>query len=299
MYSGGLGSWATGDRLVSGGVPVTDVLFADTFIEDDDLYRFLVEGATDLLGLPQKVGQSLAPMWGTIPPLEAMADRKAHLSALALAAMALLPGLRWIQEGREPWEVFRDHHAIGNSRWAFCSHELKQDACREWLTTNCQPDDAALYVGIDWTEKHRYEGGKSKPGTRERWLPWKCFAPLCDEPYLSKYEIVASLERKGIDPPHLYDLGFVHNNCGGFCVKAGQAHFRQLLQTMPERYAYHEGREQELREFIGKDVSILRDRTGGKTMPLTLVDFRHRIEDGQKCDLLDWGGCGCFSEAVG
>ena len=45
MYSGGLGSWGTAWRLVNRGQrPV--LLFADTLIEDFDLYRFLDQGAS-------------------------------------------------------------------------------------------------------------------------------------------------------------------------------------------------------------------------------------------------------------
>ena len=71
------------------------------------------------------------------------------------------------------------------------------------------------------------------------------------------------LKREGIEPPRLYKLGFPHNNCGGFCIKAGQAHFLHLMKTFPDRFAYHEAKEQEIRDYLGADVSILRDRRGG------------------------------------
>ena len=61
-------------------------------------------------------------------------------------------------------------------------------------------------------------------------------------------------------------------------------------------YAHHEEEEQSLRAYLDKDVAILRDRRGGQTLPLTLLDFRQSLEKGQACDLFDWGGCGCFSE---
>jgi hypothetical protein len=89
-------------------------------------------------------------------------------------------------------------------------------------------------------------------------------------------------------------MGFAHNNCGGFCVKAGQAHFVTLFKAMPERYAYHERKEQEIRALLG-DVSILRDRRGdGETKPLTLQALRERYEAGGQIDMFDIGGCGCF-----
>ena len=101
---------------------------------------------------------------------------------------------------------------------------------------------------------------------------------------------------QGIRPPRLYDMGFPHNNCGGFCVKQGHAAFANLYREMPERYAYHEAKEQEFRDMVGKDVSILRDREGGTTKPFTLGQLRERIDAGgtQLALADDWGGCGCM-----
>ena len=90
-------------------------------------------------------------------------------------------------------------------------------------------------------------------------------------------------------------MGFEHNNCGGFCIKAGQAQFERLLRAMPDRYRYHERREQELREYLGKDVAILRDRTGGQFRPMTLREFRERLEtDPTLFDDTEWGACSCM-----
>ena len=94
---------------------------------------------------------------------------------------------------------------------------------------------------------------------------------------------------------HVFTLerNILTSNCGGGCCKAGQAQWRLLLATMPERYKWHEEREEELRQFLGKDVSILRDRRGGEVKALTLRAFRERIQGGGQHDRHDWGGCGC------
>lgn len=301
MFSGGLGSWASAKRRTQQTGKPPCLLFADTIIEDEDLYRFIVQGAANILGAATG-WQALEPMWKSIPPLEQMPDRKLHLQAFAVAAMQAIPGLVWIRDGRTPWEVFHDVRFVGNTMVAKCSHTLKQATCRVWLETNRDVADTTLILGIDWQEGHRYEGKKGvngkpdTPGARELWLPWQSVAPMCDAPHLSKYEVANWLEREGIDPPRLYDLGFTHNNCGGFCVKAGHAHFRRLLATMPDRYAYHESQEEYLRRYLDKDVAILRNRKGGTTKPLPMVDFRRQQEAGQQCDMLDFGGCGCFSD---
>jgi hypothetical protein len=94
-------------------------------------------------------------------------------------------------------------------------------------------------------------------------------------------------------------MGFSHNNCGGFCVKAGLGHFENLLRAMPERYAYHEAKEQEFREMMGRDdIAILRDRRGGTMRPMTLRVFRERLQaQTMIADKFDIGGCGCMMPA--
>ena len=50
LFSGGIGSWAAAHRTIAAGYQ-TELLFTDTLIEDEDLYRFLDEAETDL-GVP-------------------------------------------------------------------------------------------------------------------------------------------------------------------------------------------------------------------------------------------------------
>lgn len=243
MFSGGIGSWCAARRVA----PAT-LLFADTLIEDADLYRFIGESS---------------PSLGTLVR---------------------------IGDGRTPWDLFDLEGFIGNTRIDICSRVLKRDLIRRWLVEHCDPATTTVYLGIDWTERHRFERA------RERWLPWKVEAPMCEPPLLSKAEMLAELRTAGIEPPRLYSMGFPHNNCGGACVKAGVSHWIHLFNVLPNVYYQWERREAAFRERTGKDVAILRDRSGGKTRPLTLAALRERIEAGQAQTELDWGGCGCAVE---
>lgn len=246
MFSGGVGSWMTAKRVSERyGVENVVLLFADTRIEDEDLYRFLRDAAANV-GAP----------------------------------------LVHVADGRDPWKVFHDVKWLGNARIAQCSHLLKQKPCRKWLEANCDAASTVVHVGIDWTEVNRL------PAIVEGWKPYGVEALLTVAPLLSKTQIIAALKAEGIVPPRLYGMGFPHNNCGGFCVRAGHAQFKRLLETMPERYAHHEREEERLRKALGKDVAILRDRAGGDTKPLTLKDFRER---NQEVDQTDWAGCACFA----
>jgi hypothetical protein len=246
MFSGGVCSWATAKRVVERhGAENVTLLFADTKMEDEDLYRFLHEAAANV-GAPLVI----------------------------------------IADGRTPWDVMRDHHSFANNRMDFCSEELKRDLLDKWRDEHCTPEESTIYLGLSWDEDHRVRR------VQQVCAPWRYEAPMAEKPWLSKHMMLGWLKEQGIEAPRLYKMGFPHNNCGGFCVKAGQGHFAHLLRMMPERYKWHEEQERELRKTVG-DFGILRDRTGGTTKTLTLEDFRKRIESQQEFDAYDWGGCGC------
>lgn len=172
-----------------------------------------------------------------------------------------------VRDGRDIWEVFKDRRMLGNTRIANCSTELKQKPARAWLDEHCDPAVTTVYVGIDWTESHRL------PAIGRAYQPFRACAPLTEPPYLDKAAVLADLRARGIEPPRLYGMGFAHANCGGGCVRAGQGQFAHLLKVMPERYAEWERNEQDLREHLGKDVAILRDRTrAGRLVSLGLAE---------------------------
>lgn len=203
-----------------------------------------------------------------------------------------------IADGRTVWELFFEERMMGNNRADLCSRVLKRELADRYMAEHFRPEDTTVHVGIDWSESHRIER------LAEMKKPWRYEAPLCEPPYLTKQDMMRALRAEGIRPPRLYELGFSHNNCGGFCVKAGFGHFANLLRTMPERYAYHEQKEQDFRAMVGRDdIAILkrqpfRDADGKRAghVAVTLRELRAEIESGGQMDLFDIGGCGCFTE---
>jgi hypothetical protein len=202
-------------------------------------------------------------------------------------------------DGRTPEQVDIDRKWLSNSKVAQCSLELKIKPCRAWLEANCDPTDTVLFVGIDWSEMERI------PGIVAGWAPWPVDMPMTRPPYVDDYQIDAELRRRGIEPPLLNRLGFPHNNCGGACVRGGQAQWLNLYRKFPERYAAKEAHEQHMREFLVADVAIMKTRVGGTSRPLPLTVFRERIEEedrtgpGALIDRDDWGGCGCLTDFTG
>jgi 3'-phosphoadenosine 5'-phosphosulfate sulfotransferase (PAPS reductase)/FAD synthetase len=194
--------------------------------------------------------------------------------------------LEWIADGRDIWQVFNDRNMMGSTRVDVCSRQLKRDLSKKYVHEH-NPDTTTVYVGIDWSEYHRFER------MSRYWHPYRIEAPMTKPPYMTKGDVLDWLKAEGIQPPRLYEMGFKHNNCGGFCVKGGHGQFAHLLRTMPDRYSYHEERERQFRARVGKDVAILRDRRNGTLKPLTLEAFRHRVEASQPIDELDWSACAC------
>jgi hypothetical protein len=195
--------------------------------------------------------------------------------------------LVWIQEGRTIWQVFEDRNFLSNNRVDHCSQYLKREQSRKWINENCDPEICTVYVGIDWSEAHRFRR------LERHWKPYRMEAPMTEAPYLTKDDLIAWAESEGIQNQRLYQQSFKHANCAGFCVKMGHAGAKHLLRMRPEVYAHAEEFERNHRQRTGKDVSFLSDRRGGPKRPLTLEALRKRVETQQPIDEFDWGACAC------
>lgn len=199
-------------------------------------------------------------------------------------------GCRWVilTDGRRPMQVGLDERVVPNNRMAVCSRVLKRELIRSHLDANYDPVDSVVYLGFDWTEPERHERAIAP------WAPWTIESPLLEPPYVGKLELLDLFRARGIEPPRLYRQGFAHANCGGACVRGGQAQWELLHRVNPARYAEWEAEENRSRAALSKDVSILRDRRGGTVAPLTLTAFRERIEASPTLfDADEWGACGC------
>lgn len=109
------------------------------------------------------------------------------------------------------------------------------------------------------------------------WRPWTVQFPMTDEPHLTKAQMLEWATDLGLRPPRLYlpPYNLPHNNCGGFCVRAGITQWARMLELDPAGYREHERQEEQLRAELG-DVAVLRTRAGGVSRPLPLRDLRLR-----------------------
>jgi len=243
--SGGNGSAVSALLAMEHGLNYVPI-FADTLIEDWDLYRF----NNDLQNI---LGKEIIK----------------------------------VCDGRTPWEVFDDVKYIGNTRTAHCSEQLKTSQIAKWLEENGTENDVMI-LGMDFSELDRLERAQKRWSIPVRSFinDYKFWRPKWAELF-AKYDLKQA---------RLYDMGFTHNNCGGFCVKAGQGQFKLLLEKIPETYARHEERMERTILKNPKARPFLRKTINGELKYLTLKQFRIGVESGWEIDPFDMGGCGCFTD---
>lgn len=260
-FSGGACSfWALKREIERHGKENVVPIFADTLIESQDLYDF---------------------------------NRRVEDT--------LQIGITRICVGLTPWQLFRKEGLIGNDRFPICSTKLKREPLNAWMGMNYSLDDqfdftrpqATASLGFDWTEQHRVSDFQAQ------WPRWRLSAPMTQAPFWDKCRIIEETVKLGYKRSLLYELGFPHDNCGGACVKAGISHFVQLYHRLP--LVFKQWRDEELetqacfkaRGIENWEYTVLKDRRGGTTKPLSLASLEHRILAGETFDKYDWGGCGC------
>jgi hypothetical protein len=246
-FSGGMGSFAEAKACVDKfGKENVTLLFADTMMEDEDLYGFLDE-CVDFLGCK----------------------------------------LVTIADGRTPFEVFKDEKSMGNSRVDPCSKILKRELLSKWFKDNYHPEEAHMHLGIDYSEEHRLVRVK------ERSLPYIYRSTLVEDGRIIHKDFS---EQFGIKRPRLYNWKLGHNNCGGFCIKAGLGHYKALFDASPERYAEFEAKEADVYETIGAVYPFLKKTEDKVFRRLTLKQYREEYLEPNLVSLEDsqeYGGCGC------
>lgn len=172
-----------------------------------------------------------------------------------------------IKDGRDIWEVFKDSKFMGNSRIDPCSRILKREQTAKFLK-NVDHNSSTLCFGIDLFEEERLIKLK------RRYEPFEVISPLCDL-FLDRVSFESDFYKEsGIAKPYLYTIGMLHNNCGGFCVKAGLGHFKKLYEKDLERYLYFEQKEREVYQSVPNARPFLKKNINKVTTYLTLEDYR-------------------------
>lgn len=334
MYGGGLTSYEAARRSIERfGHDATEMWFADTRIEDEDLYRFNRD-VEEILGKKLILFDQGLDIWGIfkrerflgnsrIDPcskfLKRLPLRKALEAHYPLLKCISCNGL-WERKEERITVLELDHSEIKVPICQTCvihdptykadvktlkaTIEKKGNDCTKARTGIRKLEDriepcskegrfVRVVLGMDIIEDcdrlHRARG---------YWRPFHNWFPLAEKPFVNKTKIIEQLQDIGIRAPRLYGAGFEHNNCGGFCVKAGMGQMVHLYETLPERYLYHEQKELEFQEFIGSDVTILSQTRKGVRSNLSLRDLRLRVEAGEEFAFSPGLACACLNPAT-
>jgi hypothetical protein len=276
--SGGLSSMAAYWHIYSN-FPNVNAVFCDTVIENEDLYRFLLEVIAKTNGV--KFDTSTL----RIPPVSLIEFRKQRLLKLKKVSQTLLNNFTWLTLNKTPFDIFQEHKYMGNSRVDLCSKHLKREIFRKYLSTNYHPHKTTVYLGLDHDEPVRIARA------RESFRPYIVEFPIASEPWLIG-NFREWLCEQSIEIPQLYKLGFAHNNCGGFCVKAGLKQFKQLQEKLPETYDTFASFESATYKVIGKKHPFLKITRMGVTKYLTMGEFKTLNKDIPNDD--EDNSCSCF-----
>lgn len=174
------------------------------------------------------------------------------------------------------WDAFNHTGRMGNSLADPCSRMLKRETMLRYMQDYYDPAHTVIHVGITADEIDRMLA------IRKNWARngWQIEAPLSNYPNRAASN-ERSLELLGW-VPFVYSWGGSHNNCNGFCVKAGHAQMARLLHYAPDVFYYHARRELEFQQTHGTNATIMRNRVtvNGEviSIPLRLIDFAKRMQ---------------------
>jgi hypothetical protein len=300
LYSGGMGSFLTAYYLYNNGYN-TILYFNDTKYESRELYRFLLD-TVNYFHKGSRKYLEMREIVDSLPELyENEEKRKRMLDRLGATMSSEYGMFIYDTDGRGVWDVFDDASFIGNSLFDPCSRELKRERSKHFVY-GLDENEWDIAIGIDWTEINRFK--KAKPN----WVPYNLISPLIDA-NLDKQEYEEQvLGLSGIKKSNQYKAGFSHDNCGGFCIKAGLKHFKNLLYSDRALYLWHEKKEEAANKRIGRHP-FLRKSVDGKRYYITMEEYRIFLETGRlvvngevviekdgclnEYEELDVGGCGC------
>lgn len=176
--------------------------------------------------------------------------------------------VRDFKYGADAYEVFRKKRYTKGRYGAACSKLLKRGV----IDSHFPPrDDDVAVLGYTAEEEDRFNAWIDANANR------RAIAPLIDA-NLGKADVLAMVDRAGIQLPLMYRMGYHNANCIG-CVKGGAGYWNKIRRDFPEKFE----EMAQIEELIGPSAYLFRHRSGplkGKRFPLReLPPTMGRYED--------------------
>ncbi len=164
--------------------------------------------------------------------------------------------VRDFKYGADAYEVFRKRRYTKGLQGAACSRALKRDVIDSHFPPHA--DDVTV-LGYTVDEQERFDNWIDANADR------RATAPLIDAK-LGKADVLAMVDRAGIQLPLMYRMGYHNANCIG-CVKGGAGYWNKIRRDFPEKFE----EMAQIEELIGPSSYLFRHRSGplkGKRFPL-------------------------------
>lgn len=227
------------------------------------------------------VDMVIACLGGEHPDLWRLVDSAESLTGKPITRVTYSPYRAYLADAPsvmwwDIWDVFIQQGMMGNSLADPCSRVLKRETLKAYITSNYDPANTVLHVGITADEIDRMMSIRANWGR----AGYKVEALLIDKTPTNETRSEKAMRLVGWIP-EMYGADFSHHNCGGFCVKAGHTQMARFLWHYPEWFEYHAQRELWFQQSHDTTATIMRDRktVDGKvtSTPLSMYEFAERM----------------------
>lgn len=149
-------------------------------------------------------------------------------------------------------DVWMKHKSLNVAHGAICSSELKRRVREKW-----QKDNEYTYqaFGFDIDEVKRAKSIKMNHPKTKPIFPLLMFG-------LQKKDCLDILAEHNIEPPKMYKLGFLNNNCFKTgCVQGGIGYWQKIAREYPDKFNTMADMEHKLTDVRGEPVTMLKDQS--------------------------------------
>ena len=151
-------------------------------------------------------------------------------------------------------DVWLKYKALNNASGAVCSSEMKRQVREKWQKENTWVHQV---FGFELDEAKRAKGMVLNHSKTKPIFPLMMYG-------LRKKDCIEIVEKAGIEPPNMYKLGFLNNNCFKTgCVQGGIGYWQKMKRDFPDKFNTMAEMEHRITNDKGKPVTMLKDQSKG------------------------------------
>ncbi len=149
-------------------------------------------------------------------------------------------------------DVWLKYKALNNASGAVCSSEMKRQVREKWQKQNTWEHQI---FGFELDEAKRAKGMVLNHSKTKPIFPLMMYG-------LTKKDCIKIVEAAGIEPPNMYKLGFLNNNCFKTgCVQGGIGYWQKMKRDFPDKFDKMAEMEHRITNEKGKPITMLKDQS--------------------------------------